>query len=281
MKIGFYTSTFNDRPLEEVLDFAREAGFDAIEIDVGGHIKTPDNVASAVAKARERGLYVSSITFFGNQLDPDAGKRKELRARTGDFAKAISEAKVPIFVIFPGRDSAASEEDNYKSFADLINELIRQTAGGLTFAIENWPGPENAFIGVTPGGWKQLFELIPDARFGLEFDPSHLIRLGIDPYAAFEEVKKRVKILHAKDTSIDTARLQAVGYHGTGWWRYRLPGSGLLDWQKFLKQARSAGFDGTISIEHEDSDYGWPRKDLNARKEGERKGLKFLRGILG
>ncbi len=30
MKIGFYTSTFNDRPFEEVADFAREAGFDAI-----------------------------------------------------------------------------------------------------------------------------------------------------------------------------------------------------------------------------------------------------------
>ena len=29
MRIGFYTSAFNDRPLEEVLDFAREAGFDA------------------------------------------------------------------------------------------------------------------------------------------------------------------------------------------------------------------------------------------------------------
>ena len=33
MKIGFYTSTFNDRPAEEVFDFAAEAGYDAIEID--------------------------------------------------------------------------------------------------------------------------------------------------------------------------------------------------------------------------------------------------------
>ena len=78
MKIGFYTSTFSDRPVEEVLDFARDAGFDAIELDVNGHIKTPDKVAPVVAKARERGLFVASITFFGNQLDPDAGKRKDL-----------------------------------------------------------------------------------------------------------------------------------------------------------------------------------------------------------
>jgi sugar phosphate isomerase/epimerase len=75
MRIGFYTSTFNDRPIEEVLDFAKEAGFDAIELDVNGHIRSPDNVAPVVLKARERGLFVCSITFFGNQLDPDAGRR--------------------------------------------------------------------------------------------------------------------------------------------------------------------------------------------------------------
>ena len=90
-----------------------------------------------------------------------------------------------------------------------------------------------------------------------------------------------MKILHAKDTSIDAARLQAVGYHGAGWWRYRLPGNGLLDWPRLLRQAKAAGFDGTISIEHEDSDYGWPRKDLNARMEGEKKARSFLQAALG
>jgi len=281
MKIGFYTSTFNDRPVEEVLDFASEAGFDAIELDVNGHIKSPDNVASVVAKARERGLFVASITFFGNQLDPDAGKRKSLRALTAVFAKAASDATVPVMVIFPGQGDTSSEDENYASFAELVNELIAETPGNeLAFAIENWPGPRNDFVGVTPDGWRRLFSHIPDTRFGLEFDPSHLIRLGIDPFAALEGVKDRIKILHAKDTSIDAKRLQAVGYYGSGWWRYRLPGSGLLDWPRFLRQAKSYGFDGTISIEHEDSDYGWPRKDLEARKEGERKSLGFLRATL-
>ena len=86
----------------------------------------------------------------------------------------------------------------------------------------------------------------------------------------------RVKILHGKDTSIDMAVLQSVGYHGPGWWRYVLPGRGLLDWRKFLSAARSGGFDDVISIEHEDADFGWPRKDLESRKEGERTALSFL-----
>ncbi|KQV16350.1 isomerase [Rhizobium sp. Root1203] len=281
MKVGFYTSTFNDRPFEEVADFAAAEGFDAIEIDVGGHIKSPERVAGAVAIARERGLFVSSITFFGNQLDSEPGRREELRRKTADFAHAIGEAEVPVFVIFPGRDDTVSDEANYDDFADYANRLIAKTeANGLIFAIENWPGPKDNFVGTTPQGWQELFKRIASPRFGLEFDPSHLIRLGIDPYKALEDVKDRIAILHAKDTAIDPRIQQAVGYHGKGWWQYKLPGKGLLDWQRFLRQASSYGFDGTVSIEHEDAAYGWPGKDLDARKEGERLGLAYLRDVL-
>ena len=276
MRIGFYTSTFNDRPLEEVLDFAVQAGFDTIELDVGGHIRSPDNVETAVRACRDRGLFVSSITLVGNQLDQEPERQKQLRALTHEFAAAVDAVGVAILVIFPGRDPALSEEDNYASFAQHANALIAGRPGKLAFAIENWPGRDNDYIATTPEGWRQLFALVANERLGLEYDPSHLIRLGIDPYAAFEQVKRRLKILHAKDTSIDATRLQAVGYHGAGWWRYRLPGHGLLDWPRFMKQALAAGFDGTIAIEHEDSEFGWPRKDLEARKEGERTALKFL-----
>lgn len=281
MKIGFYTSTFNDRPLEEVIEFAAAEGFDAIEIDVGGHIQSPERVAGAVDLARNRGLFVSSITYFGNQLDPDPSRRKELRSRTAEFAQAIGEADVPIFVIFPGRDDTVSEEANYDDFAEYADGLIAATRShGLVFAIENWPGPADNFVGTTPKGWEELFSRIEDRRFGLEFDPSHLIRIGVDPYKALEAVRDRIAILHAKDTAIDPAMQQAVGYHGKGWWQYKLPGKGLLDWSRFLRQAKSYGFDGALSIEHEDAAYGWPGKDLAARKEGERQGLAYLRGIV-
>ena len=276
MKIGFYTSTFNDRPAEEVFDAAVKAGFDAIEIDIGGHVKSPDNVGPVVESARKRGLLVSSVTLFGNQLDPDLSVRKQRRADTKAYASAINDAGVPIFVMFPGRDRGLNDDDNYKDFADHALSLLDDT-GTLSIAFENWPGMDDDYIATTPAGWAKLFALAPDQRIGLEFDPSHLVRLGIDPYAALAGMKDRIKILHGKDTSIDQAALQQVGYHGAGWWRYVLPGRGLVDWPRFLAEARSYGFDGTVSIEHEDADFGWPRRDLEARWEGERQGLEFLR----
>jgi sugar phosphate isomerase/epimerase len=279
MKIAFYTSTFNDRPVEETLDFAREAGFDAIEIDIGGHIKTPDRVGVVMRAAADRGLTVAAVTLFGNQLDPDAEKRESLRARTRDFAHALAASGAPVLVLFPGRDPTVSEDANYQDFGDYAAGLLAH-APRLAFAIENWPGPANDYIATTPGGWRRLFDLVPDARFGVEFDPSHLIRVGVDVYPAYDGVKDRVKILHAKDASIDAARLQEVGYHGQGWWRSRLPGRGLLDWRKFLAHAKASGFDGVVSVEHEDADFGWPRLDLALRKQGEEEALRHLREAL-
>ena len=53
-----------DRRLEEIVEFAVQAGFEATELDVRGHIKTPDNVASAVAMARGRGHGAPAIASF-------------------------------------------------------------------------------------------------------------------------------------------------------------------------------------------------------------------------
>jgi sugar phosphate isomerase/epimerase len=276
MKIAFYTSTFNDQPVEETLDFARDAGFDAIEIDIGGHIKTPDRVGPVMRAAAERGLAVAAVTLFGNQLDPDKHARASLRARTTEFAQALAASSAPIFVLFPGRDPDVADDANYRDFAAHAKGLL-EVAPGLALAIENWPGPRNDFIATTPEGWRRLFGLISDTRFGVEFDPSHLLRIGVDVYPAYDGVKDRVKIIHAKDASIDAARLQEVGYHGQGWWRYRLPGRGGLDWRRFLAHAKASGFNGVVSVEHEDADFGWPRQDLALRKRGEEEALRHLR----
>jgi sugar phosphate isomerase/epimerase len=224
-------------------------------------------------------LAVAAVTLFGNQLDPDPEKRASLRVRTHDFAQALAASAAPILVLFPGRDPSVSEDANYQDFADYAARLLAH-APRLTIVVENWPGPANDYIAITPGGWRRLLGLVRDPRFGLEFDPSHLIRTGIDVYPAYDGVKGRVKIIHAKDASIDAARLQEVGYHGAGWWRYRLPGHGLLDWRKFLAHAEASGFDGVVSVEHEDADFGWPGRDLTLRKKGEEEALRHLREAL-
>lgn len=176
MKIGFYTSTLGDRPIAEVIQFAVDERFDAIEIDIRSHIPTPQDVGPVVEAARKAGLHVSSLTLFGNQLEPDAAVRATLRQNTRDYLLAAAEAGVPDFVLFPGRNPTDSEEENYADFAGFAQWLLDETKGSpIGLLMGNWPGPNKDFIAITPAGWRRLFALVPYPRLGLEFDPSHLV----------------------------------------------------------------------------------------------------------
>jgi sugar phosphate isomerase/epimerase len=281
MKIGFYTSTLGDRPIAEVIQFAVDERFDAIEIDIRSHIPSPQDVGPVVEAARKADLHVSSLTLFGNQLEPDAAVRAALRQNTRDYLLAAAEAGVPDFVLFPGRNPTVPEEKNYADFAGFAQWLLDETKGSpIRVLMENWPGPNKDFIAITPAGWRRLFALVPDPRLGLEFDPSHLVWQGIDPLAARAEFANRIGILHGKDTFIDEEAVQSGGYFVNGWWRYALPGRGLVNWRDLISALRRDGFDGVISIEHEDRDFGWPKGDLGARLDGHRQAAKYLRASL-
>jgi len=98
---------------------------------------------------------------------------------------------------------------------------------------------------------------VPDDNFGLNFDPSHLVWQGIDYLQAVEVFAKRIFHTHAKDTEIVQHKLRWLGCLEGGWWRY------------YIARLRRNGYDGILSIEHEDSALG--------REEGFIKGLQHLR----
>jgi sugar phosphate isomerase/epimerase len=73
------------------------------------------------------------------------------------------------------------------------------------------------------------------------------------------------RILHvqAKDVEIDPPGRNRFGVFGnaldrdrnpweSGWWRYRIPGLGQVDWTTLVATLSAAGYDGVVSVEHED-----------------------------
>lgn len=269
MQIGFYTSVLSDQPIEEIARWAVGAGFGTLEIDVESHIGEPTHAPAVIDTVRRAGIDVCALTFFGNLLDPDLAARERARMTVRGVVDAAAEAGVGMVVTFPGRDDSATEDDNYRSLADYYNSLADRAAfGNVKILLENWPGPHNNYLATTPAGWARLFELVPAPNLGLNFDPSHLIWQGIDPEQALRTVANRVFLAHAKDTEIFGDRLQQTGYFGQGWWTYRLPGHGRLDWGDWLAQLRAVGFGGVVSIEHEDRNWGWPEGVIARRQEG-------------
>jgi sugar phosphate isomerase/epimerase len=52
---------------------------------------------------------------------------------------------------------------------------------------------------------------------------------------------------------------------GEGWWRYTIPGEGMVDWQIVIRRLEEIGYDGVLSVELEDHHF-WATADL--QKEG-------------
>jgi sugar phosphate isomerase/epimerase len=130
--------------------------------------------------------------------------------------------------------------------------------------MEGWhPDGAPGNLAYSPELWEWMFGL----GLYLNFDPSHLLWLGIDPVEALRPYVDRVIHAHAKDAEVFPAERNRYGFFGRlgnreqdpwdmGWWRYRLPGSGEVDFRRYLDTLYEGGFDGVLSVEHEDPIWG-------------------------
>jgi len=100
----------------------------------------------------------------------------------------------------------------------------------------------------------------------LNYDPSHLMWMGIDPIEAVRPYLDRIPHAQAKDIETFPHLRNRFGYPGkavdrpdpwdVGWWRYRVPGLGEVDWRRLVDALYEGGFDGVLSVEHEDPIWG-------------------------
>jgi sugar phosphate isomerase/epimerase len=238
------------------LAFAGQAGYEGVVITPGPDFnpKLSDSAIDQIlATARNAGIRIVSIEYFGpNHTDPDAGKRAAAQA---DFIRALEfchRLGCKFVGTFSGGQPGATMEDQAKAFADVFNEKYLPVCEKLDVGMgwENYPTGVN--FATTPAAMQAVFDRVPSKRLGLEFDPSHLVRQYIDPVSAAWQFKDRILATHAKDTEIMQPVLQQVGIAGRGWWRYRIPGQGIVNWAAFLTVLLQIHFNGGIAVEHED-----------------------------
>lgn len=125
----------------------------------------------------------------------------------------------------------------------------------VKLCFENCPMQGN--IATSPDMWRALFARLGTDRAGLCFDPSHMVWQFIDVPAQIPAFSEKIFHVHGKDTEVNRGMLCDVGVlQQHRWWQHRLPGLGMLNWVQIIDSLREAGYDGTISIEHEDPMFG-------------------------
>jgi sugar phosphate isomerase/epimerase len=278
MQIGMLTARHRSDTMDVIVDFATEAGFDTLEVDVRpgcAHLSVEMDAAQAadiVAQVRDAGLEISQMSCFLDISDTDEQARQanqDALRKAVDLASASGVANLGCLAGKPCGDMSR-EETITKIAAPFYNEICPMAADkGVRFAMENWFATNIMHL----GHWEQIFEAVPHDNFGLNFDPSHLYHQQIDYLRAVEAFKDKIFHSHAKDTEILAHKLAWLGNRDErSWWRYVIPGFGEIDWGVYIARLRDNGFDGTLSIEHEDRAFG--------REEGFEKGLRYLRQLV-
>jgi sugar phosphate isomerase/epimerase len=276
VKLGLLTAAFPDLSLEQVAEWAGANGFEALEIacwpSAGGerrryagvsHIDVdafdPDDVHGIMER---HGLAISALAYYPNNLHPDDAHREEVNAHLLKVIDAAHALEVDIVGTFVGNDKDRPLPENLERFRRIWPQLVGHAGEhGVRIAIENcpmifsydeWPGGSN--LAWAPAIWDEMFSAIPDANFGLNLDPSHLVWLMIDYERAVYDYADRIFHVHGKDMEV---RRDGLYRHGTfsagiGWQVPRLPGLGEVDWPRFVAALYAVGYDHVVSVEHED-----------------------------
>ena len=92
---------------------------------------------------------------------------------------------MPIVNISTGINPAVSLSENVSGSAEVLQRLCDRAGEGVMVAVENCPDTGN--IAVNPPLWEALIEAVDRPNFRLTYDPSHLVRLGIEPYEPLYE----------------------------------------------------------------------------------------------
>jgi sugar phosphate isomerase/epimerase len=287
MKLGLLTAAFPSLSLAEVARWAADNGFEALEVAswpaagaerrrYGGvsHLDVDKFDASGVHDLmKSRGLAISSLAYYPNPLDPDPATRSHTQKHLRKVIDAAAGLGVNLVGTFIGRDQMKPMEAAFAEVLEYWPPIVKYaTDRGVRIAIENcpmifsadeWPGGRN--LAYSPALWRRLFEAMPE--LGLNLDPSHLVWQLIDIQRVVREFGGRIYHVHAKDLEIDRDGLYANGVMslGMGWQVPRLPGLGEVQWDRFIAALIAAGYDGVVSVEHEDRSF---EGDLDRVKRG-------------
>jgi sugar phosphate isomerase/epimerase len=309
MKLGVMGAMFGGMKLDEALDYCQRLGLDAIELPAGAYPGDPWNfggihrdrrrLAELKAKIADRGLTVQGVAVHGNPVSPDKKMAKAHHAahRNGVLLAAEFETVVINFSGCPG-GCKADKTPNFVTcpwppeFAEMSryqweDVIVPFWGGENDFAAKH--GVKIAFEahpGMTVHNPTDILRLRKAAgkNLGANLDPSHFFWQGIDPVEAARVLgeNKCIFHVHAKDCGIDARNsritgnldVQSYGDLKNRAWVFRTCGygHGAEFWRPFISMLAMHGYDGVLSIEHEDS--------LMSINEGFEKAVEFLKPLI-
>ncbi|WP_049995912.1 sugar phosphate isomerase/epimerase family protein [Halococcus sediminicola] len=304
MDVGVLTVPLGGQSPDETLAYLSNLGVGAVELGCGGspgddHLPRAEYLDNESTQQKlhdrldEHDLRVSALATHNNPIHPDddhaATADTELREAIEladqlgvDTVTTFSglpaggpNDEVPNWVTAPWPTEHKEAHDYQWGVAEEYWSDLAEFADekGVNVAIEMHPN----MLVYEPSGMLRLRKATNE-RIGANFDPSHLYWQGIDVPQAIRYLGEAIHHAHAKDTGLYEANADVKGYLDTTSyteeadrsWLFRTVGYGHGEshWKEVVSTLRMVGYDGALSIEHEDS--------LTSSREGLEKAVDVL-----
>lgn len=307
MKLGFVSDSLGGLPLDALLEHAARLEVSGVEVNTCGwstapHFSLKALLGSASAqkaylqKFKQRGLEIISLNANGNPLHPtDPTQGDGLK----DTIRVAGEMGIKTVCTMSGLP-AGSASDSMPNW--VVSSWPPETQAILKYQWEEKLIPfwtEIAALATQCGVERIALELhgnqcvynVPSLKklreavgpvIGANLDPSHLFWMGADPLVAAEALGAAVYHVHAKDTFLNGPVQATTSLLENGSlmniparsWSYITLGFGHGEewWRQFCYRLKMGGYDGWLSIEHEDV--------LLNSLEGLEKSVALLQGVM-
>lgn len=287
MKLGFVSDSLGAMSFDDMLDNAVRMGVSGVEVNTCGWSTAPhfdlktmlgnaEKQKAFKAAFDDRGLEIISLNANGNPLHPTDDKQGDDLKSTIRVAGEMGIRTVCTMSGLPaGSPSDTMPNWVVSSWPPETQEILRYQwdAKLIPFwtevaALARDHGVER--IALELHGNQCVYNVPSLLRLreavgpviGANLDPSHLFWMGADPLIAAEALGEAVYHVHAKDTFLNAPVQATTSLLENGSlmniparsWSYITLGFGHGEewWRQFCYRLKMAGYDGWLSIEHED-----------------------------
>jgi len=306
MDVGVLTVPLGDRPVDDAFEYLSGLGVSAVEIGCGGYpgedhlprrryLDDEDAQSELQQLLKKHDLGISALATHNNPLHPDEERADEADRELREAIRLASQLGVDVVTAFSGLPGGAPDDEvpnwitapwptehaealeyQWEVATAYWSELADHASDhGVEIGIEMHPN----MLVYEPTGMARLREATNEF-VGANFDPSHLYWQRIDPTEAIRYLGERDAIhhVHAKDTRVYDHNARRKGVLDTTpytdeanrSWLFRSVGYGHGEdhWKDIVSTLRMVGYDGALSIEHEDG--------LTSAREGLEKAVDVL-----
>jgi sugar phosphate isomerase/epimerase len=261
----------------DMLEFGCGNWSSAPHIDLDGMLESATARREFLAKLADNDIAISALNCSGNPVHPgDEGRRHdEVTRKTIRLARLLAVDRVVMMSGCPGAPGDRHANWITTEWPPEVREIVRwqweevlipywrnltsySRDQGVPHLCLELHGYQNVYSVAT---LKRLRDAVGDT-VGANLDPSHLMWMGADPLAAARALGDAIYYVHAKDTRIEPSIAGVNGVidttPGSAYesraWNYITLGRGHDEswWRGFVSTLADVGYDGVLSIEHED-----------------------------